>query len=86
MGSMVYDAVCELSRRNISSQNQSAMDMLNTFVKASLKSSTLASSWWECFVDNKTARCETLDQLSIIFDDVGKIPEFALGLVDEMRH
>ena len=86
MGSMVYDAVCDLSRRKNSRRNQSAMKIMNTFVKQSLKSSTLASSWWECFNDNKTARCASIDQLIIIFDDVGKIPEFSLGLVDDVRH
>jgi hypothetical protein len=86
MGSKIYDAVCELSRRKNYRRNQSAMNMMNTFVKKSLKASTLASSWWECFSDNNTARCESVDQLIIIFDEVGKIPAFALGLVDEVRH
>jgi hypothetical protein len=36
MGSMVYDDVCELSWRIIPSQNQSAMNMMNTFVQRSI--------------------------------------------------
>jgi hypothetical protein len=36
MGSKVYDAVCELSRRKNSRRNQSAMNMMNTFVQRSI--------------------------------------------------
>jgi hypothetical protein len=43
-----------------------------------------ARLWWESF-SNK-APCETLDQLIIILDEVGKNPDFALGLVDEVRN
>jgi hypothetical protein len=83
LGSKVYDAFCELSRKKeFSRRNQS--------VQRSLQSSTEASTWWECFSHktNKPTCCETLlDQHIIIFDEVGKITEsLPTGLVDEVRY
>jgi hypothetical protein len=83
MGSKVFGAVSELSRRNNSHRNVIATEMMVNFVKKTLDSCVQAKTWWECFSSN--ARCETLDQLIIVFDEVGKIPAFALGLVDEVR-
>ena len=56
-----------------SRRNQTAMNMMNTFVKRSLQSSTLTSSWWECFSDNTTASCEILDQLIIYHFRWGRV-------------
>jgi hypothetical protein len=61
-----------------------ATEMMVKFVRKTLVSTDKASSWWECFSSNDD--CETLDQLIIILDEVGKVPELALGLVDEVRH
>jgi hypothetical protein len=82
MGSKVFGALSELSRRNNSHRNVIATEMMVKVVKKTLDSSIQAKTW-ECFSSN--ARCETLDQLIIVFDEVGKIPAIALGLVDEVR-
>jgi hypothetical protein len=84
MRTEVYDAICELSRRNNVYRNDAAVAMMVKCVQKTLRSSPVASSWWRCL--HNEATCETLDELIIIFDEVGKIPEFALGLVDEVRH
>jgi predicted kinase len=86
MGSKVFHAVCELSRRNNSCRNQSAINLMVTLVQRALKSSALATSWWKYFSNNENNCQTTLDQLIIILDEIGKVPQFALGLVDEVRN
>jgi hypothetical protein len=68
MGSKVFGALSELSRRNNSHRNVIATEMMVKVVKKTLDSSIQAKTW-ECFSSN--ARCETLDQLIIVFDEVG---------------
>jgi hypothetical protein len=82
--SKVFKAVGDLLQKNYSDRDRFATNMMVECVGKALRSSDIASSWWDS-LSNK-APCKKLDQLIIIFDEVGKNLDFTLGLVEEVRN
>lgn len=83
-GSVLFHAVCELARRNNTPRNTRATNLLEKFILKALATSEIAKEWWESASLDHPSR-QTMDKLIIILDEVGKMPQVALGLVDEVR-
>jgi ABC-type oligopeptide transport system ATPase subunit len=75
----VYDAISELSWRNNAKRNKAARAIFDKVIGKAVTRNGIVEAWWT----NATHR---LDKLGIIIDEVGKSPDLARGLVDEVRH
>ena len=75
----VYSAVSELSRLNNKSRNEAAVELFEEIIQKTLHMNATASEWWE-------RPRHTLEKLVIILDEMGKKPDFARAIVDQVRH
>ena len=74
----IYNFIAEMSRKHNQKRNTSATECLKELIAKSLQRNGDAIDWW----NNPSVR---LDQLVIIIDEVGRLPDLGRGLVDEVR-
>ena len=78
-GHKAYNVISELARENNRTRNGIATEFLKDAITKVLATKHHANAWWT------NPPSETIDELVIILDEIGKIPYVARGLVDEVR-
>ena len=75
---IAYRTVAELSRKQNSERNDHASRFLDYLIKVAMERNAVALEWWN-------SHSLRMKQLVIIIDEIGKLPDLARGLVDEVR-
>lgn len=86
----IYDTIRMKSTQYSLVRNSAAWQTLQDLVAEKLSGNIFAKDWWDQLVTHEHNRrihgpCSLVDELVIVIDDMGKIPECARGLLHEIR-